>query len=57
MRVKKLITVLSITLILMVVSVFAAYADTLGCHDVTAGKDATVDGSVLTAQSCDGPAF
>jgi len=54
MRVRKLITVVSIALILLVVLVFSVYADTLGCHDVTAGKDATVDGSVLTAQSCDG---
>jgi len=54
MRVKRLISVVSIALTLLVVLVFSVYADTLGCHDVTAGKDATVDGSVLTAQSCDG---
>lgn len=54
MKIKKLISVIGIILVLLVVLVLAAYAATYGCHDVTAGKKATVDGSVLTAQSCDG---
>jgi len=54
MRFKKLLTVASmIFLVLMLLGVFgiSAYAD---CTSIIVGKDASVDGSVMTTHTCDG---
>ena len=55
MRLIKLLSFIGITLVLFVVFVFAVYANTYmgGCTDVVAGKDATIDGSVMTAHTVD----
>ena len=55
MRLIKLFSLIGITLVLFVVFVFAVYANTYmgGCTDVVAGKDATIDGSVMTAHTVD----
>jgi len=56
MKVKKLIlgiAVISVTVMLLSVSGFADSNED-GCIDIMAGKNATVDGSVLTSQTCDG---
>jgi len=54
MRFKKLLTVASmIFLVLMLLGVFgiSVYAD---CTSIIVGKDASVDGSVMTTHTCDG---
>lgn len=55
MKPRKSVFVVSIALVLFVVFVFAVYANTGrgGCTDVVAGKDATIDGSVMTAHTVD----
>lgn len=50
MRIKKLIFVVSITFILMAAFGVGVYAF---CTDVVAGKDATIDGSVMTSHTVD----
>lgn len=64
MKVKKLvlsIAIISVTVMLLSISGFTDELsdneftwDEEGCIDIMAGKDATVDGSVLTSQTCDG---
>jgi len=56
MRIRRLITVVGITLMLLVVFVFAVYANTdiNGCTDIMVGKKASADGSVITSHTCDG---
>jgi len=51
MNLKKLILVISVALILLVAFTLAAYAD---CTVILVGKDASVDGSVMTTHTCDG---
>jgi len=51
MRFKKLLSIMSITLMLLVVFGISAYAE---CTAVMVGKDASVDGSVMTTHTCDG---
>jgi len=63
MKLKKLFLVVSFALMLLVISGLVTHAnsdiyldlDEEGCCDYAAGKKATVDGSVLAAQTCDGP--
>jgi len=52
MRLKKSILLIGITLMLFVVSVLSAYTD---CTDIAVGKDASVDGSVMTSHTGCGP--
>lgn len=61
MKVKKLIlsiAIISVTVMLLSIFGFANTNDNEfdedGCVDILAGKKATVDGSVLTSQTCDG---
>jgi dipeptidase len=64
MKLGKIILITSIIVCLVTILGLVAYTnpdpdffdlDELGCHDFAAGKDATVDGSVLSAQTVDGP--
>lgn len=57
MRIKKLIltlTVISVTLLLLSILGFTNDFRDGGCMDVMVGKDATVDGSVITSHTVDG---
>lgn len=57
MRLKKLIlsiATISVTLILLSISGFTGGLGENGCMDVMVGKDATVDGSVITSHTVDG---
>jgi len=57
MRLKKLIlgiATISITLMLLSISGFTGEISENGCMDVMVGKDATVDGSVITSHTVDG---
>jgi len=56
MKIKKLIlgiAIISVTVMLLSIFGFADSSED-GCIDIMAGKNATVDGSVLTSQTCDG---
>ena len=59
MKLKRLIlsiAIISVTVMLLSIFGFANQwdVDEDGCIDIMAGKKATVDGSVLTSQTCDG---
>jgi dipeptidase len=57
MRIKKLflgITIISFTLLLLSISGFTSDFRDSGCMDVIVGKEATVDGSVITSHTVDG---
>lgn len=57
MKLKKLIlsiTTISVALILLSISGFTGGLGENGCMDVMVGKDATVDGSVITSHTVDG---
>lgn len=57
MKLKKLIlsiATISVTLILLSISGFTGGLGENGCMDVMVGKDATVDGSVMTSHTVDG---
>jgi len=57
MKLKKLIlsiTTISVTLMLLSISGFTGEFSDNGCMDVMVGKDATVDGSVITSHTVDG---
>jgi len=50
MKLKKVLLVLSITLMLLAVFALTVYSD---CTSIIVGKGAAVDGSVMTSHTCD----
>jgi len=55
MRLKKFILIISVTLICLFILSISSYAQVEdSCTSIIVGKDASVDGSVMTTHTCDG---